>query len=126
MIAHPFTRRPLRLAASACVALVIASAAGAQESTTGGCCTITSIDAEKGLVTAKERSTERTFLFTVSDRSVLASLRVGRPVYANYRTNEVSVDGKKACCAIVGAAVATTRPIAAPIVTSAEPAPIVR
>ncbi len=110
MMTHYSAAHYLRLAVSACAAFVIATAAGAQERAAGGCCTVTAIDSEKGLVTAKERSGDRTFQFTVSDRSVLASLQIGGPVYANYRTNQVSLDGKKACCTIVGATVAATKP----------------
>jgi hypothetical protein len=42
--------------------------------------TIVSIDAVKGLVTVKDRTTRRTTQVEVTDKALLKSLRVGQPV----------------------------------------------
>ena len=93
---------------------------GAQKSRpTRACCQIIAIDSAKGLVTAKETATNRTFQFAVSDRRLLASLQMGGPVYANYQTKQVSLDGKNSCCDLV-LAMATPNP-AVPAMTLKVP-----
>src|SRR5437868_1147206 len=64
------------------------------------CCTIAKIDARTGVVTAQDRSTGNTFQFAASP-AVLQTMKVGQGVYANYKTNQVSLDGRNACCNIV-------------------------
>ena len=71
------------------------------------CCNITKIDARTGVVTAQDRSTGRTFQFTASP-AVLQKVKVGQGVYANFKTRQLSLDGKIACCNIVNVAVAPT------------------
>src|SRR5258706_15825830 len=70
------------------------------------CCEITAIDKAKGVVTAKERNNGRTVEFKVSDSAVLQKLQVGQAVHANFDGRQVSVDGKKMCCAIMSVAAA--------------------
>src|SRR6266699_5504982 len=64
------------------------------------CCQITKIDSRTGVVTAQDRTTGHTFQFTASP-AVLQKLKVGQGVYANYKTRQLSLDGKNACCNIV-------------------------
>ena len=75
------------------------------------CCGIVEIGAS-GVVTARETATGRTFEFRVADRRLLAGLRVGQPVYADFTTMRVSVqpDGATPCCGIVSASPAATAP----------------
>jgi len=68
------------------------------------CCSIASIDAATGVVTAKARSTGQSFQFKVADTALLNSLKVGQLVYANFKTQQVSVDGATPCCNIVSTA----------------------
>lgn len=77
------------------------------------CCTVTSIT-KAGEITAKETNGERTFRFKVADPSLRRGLRVGSPVYANFKTRRVSLDGKKACCNILDMSSAAQQPEAAP------------
>jgi hypothetical protein len=65
------------------------------------CCGVISIDTAKGIATARENSTGRTFDFRVGDAALLKTLQ-GHGVFANFTTNEVSVNGANPCCAIVG------------------------
>jgi len=65
------------------------------------CCNITAINPKTGLVTAVETGTKRTFQFKATDTKVLKTLKVGQPVYANFPTQQVSVDGATPCCAIL-------------------------
>jgi Cu/Ag efflux protein CusF len=65
------------------------------------CCAITAIDAKNGVVTAKETATGRSFEFKVTDAKLLSSLKVGQPVYANFQTKSVSLDGQRACPCII-------------------------
>jgi len=69
------------------------------------CCAITSI-AQNGMVTAQDETTGRTFTFQANDR-VLSGLRIGQKIYANFETQEVSVDGVQPCCSIIQASVGT-------------------
>ena len=45
---------------------------------------------------ARETNGGHTFQFQVTDPALLRGLRVGAPVYANFDTKQVSLDGKKA------------------------------
>jgi hypothetical protein len=78
------------------------------------CCGISAIDGQRGVVTAKETATNRTFQFQVEDRKLLLSLIVGQGVYANFTTKKVSLNGQTACCEIisVGAAPSVVVPSA--------------
>jgi Cu/Ag efflux protein CusF len=67
------------------------------------CCRITGM-AAGGLVTAQETATGKTFQFQVTNQVLLKSLRVGQKVYADFGTQQVSVDGASPCCGIVSAA----------------------
>jgi hypothetical protein len=64
------------------------------------CCGITSVNAKSGLVKARTLDGSRTFQFTVKDKSTLSQLRAGQPVYADFGTNKVSVNGAEPCCSI--------------------------
>jgi hypothetical protein len=80
------------------VALVLLASAPALAAT--ACCKVTDI-ATTGQVTALEINGTRTIAFQVTDAALLRSLKPGAPVYANFDTRQVSLDGKKACCKIV-------------------------
>lgn len=75
------------------------------------CCAVTSISS--GQVTARETRGARTFQFQVPDPVLLRGLRVGAPVYANFDTRQVSLDGKKACCTMLKISTAASPPVAA-------------
>jgi hypothetical protein len=66
------------------------------------CCAIVEI-AASGVVTARETATGRTFEFQVADRRLLATLKTGQAVHADFTKLQVSVqpDGVTPCCAIV-------------------------
>lgn len=64
------------------------------------CCGVTAIDATTGIVTARVTTNGQVFQFKVTDARALASLRVGQSVYANFAGRQVSLDGRRACCAI--------------------------
>ena len=65
------------------------------------CCSITAINPNTGLVTAVETGSKRTFQFKATDTKILKTLKVGQPVYANFPTQQVSVDGAEPCCNIL-------------------------
>jgi hypothetical protein len=67
------------------------------------CCTIRSIHLASGMVTGYEKATGRNFLFKVADTKLLVGLKVGQPVFANFRTMRVSLrsDGSRPCCSII-------------------------
>jgi hypothetical protein len=64
------------------------------------CCEILSIDARTGLVEAKEKASGRVFRFEVKNPQLKSSLKAGQSVYANFKTHEVSLDGRSSCCSI--------------------------
>jgi hypothetical protein len=81
------------------------------------CCSITAIDARTATVTAKVNATAQTFEFRVSDAKLLANLRVGQAVFANFTTKQVSLDGKTVAGTIVSG------PTPAPPAAAPRPAP---
>ena len=68
------------------------------------CCSVTAIDARTGVVSAKVNATAAAFQFSVTDKRVLAGMRVGQGVYANFAARQVSLDGRTACCRMTAAA----------------------
>ena len=69
------------------------------------CCRITSIDRVgpiDAIVTAKVNSSGQTFQFKVSNAALLNSLKVGQGIFANFKTQQVSLDGKDVVGSIVG------------------------
>ena len=66
------------------------------------CCNVTAVDSVTGIVTAKVTATGRVFRFEVKDRALLASLKVGQGVWADFGTSKVRIHGLEPCCAIVG------------------------
>ena len=95
-------RRGMRLLASylvvsGCAAVFSMDAQAAVDP----CCSITSIDATSGVVTAREKAIGRSFQFKVTDAQLLGSLKPGQAVYANYARRLVSLDGSTPCCKIV-------------------------
>jgi type VI protein secretion system component Hcp len=77
---------------------VLATGARAQ---TAAPCSITAINVQTGIVSARVNATGVAFEFKVTDARVLPSLRVGQRVFANLTTKEVSLDDKTVCCSIV-------------------------
>jgi hypothetical protein len=65
------------------------------------CCNITAIDNATGVVSARVTATGQTFRFKVTDAALRPSLKLGQGVYANFKANQVSVNGEDPCCAIV-------------------------
>src|SRR2546426_530740 len=96
-----------------CVAALFCNQAKAQAP---ACCSITSVDARAGLVSAKVNATGQSFQFKPNSAALLSSLRVGEGVYANFSSRQVSLDGKTICCTIVavGPAPPSQPPIAKP------------
>jgi hypothetical protein len=67
------------------------------------CCNIVTI-AANGIVTAQDSVTGKTFQFQAKDQALTKSLHIGQNVYADFGTQQVSVDGAAPCCGIVSAA----------------------
>lgn len=89
------------------------------------CCVITGIDEQTGVVAGKVNATGQDFQFKVTDVALLPSLKIGQKVYANFKTHQVSLNGKAVCCNIVTLGPAKASPLDgvrtpnAPIPTSA-------
>ncbi|MGH7560743.1 MAG: hypothetical protein ACRENB_06970, partial [Gemmatimonadales bacterium] len=94
------------------LASALALGATGAEAQTAACCTITAIETATGVVSAKVTINNQVFQFKVADARTLASLRVGRAVYANFTTRQVSLDGRAACCAITAGPSAAPAPAA--------------
>src|SRR3989454_7608421 len=60
----------------------------------------TNIEGRTGVVTAQDRTTGHTFQFTASP-AVLQKMKVGQGVYANFKTNQVSINNIQPCCGII-------------------------
>jgi hypothetical protein len=70
---------------------------------TPACCSIVRIGPAASVVTARETATGFTFRFTVKNRRVLATLKIGQPVWADFAAKTVKLKATDAtpCCAIV-------------------------
>lgn len=101
---------------AAALALLLGSAASAQNA----CCAVTAVS-PGGQITAAEVKGARKFQFRITQRSLMRSVRVGSPVYANFDNGQVSLDGKRTCCTILR--VSTTASAAGSRSPSAATAP---
>jgi hypothetical protein len=79
------------------------------------CFRVTAINAKTGVVAAAEASTGVAIQFQLADRLMLAKVKVDQQVHADVAARRVSLDGRQACCAIVGT------PVTPPRVTAAVP-----
>jgi pimeloyl-ACP methyl ester carboxylesterase len=77
------------------------------------CCSITAIDSQIGTAKGKVNAAELSFEFRVNDSKLAATLKVGQHVYANFKTKQVSLDGKTVCCEIIPANGPASSPAAA-------------
>lgn len=94
----------VRAALMALGAVLLVSFAPVPDAKGQPCCEIVDIDYRRAEVTARDYRTGRFFVFRVNNRALIRALRVGEPVYPNYRTGWVSLDlrGGENCCRIVG------------------------
>lgn len=66
------------------------------------CCSIVRVQPATMMVTARETATGFTFRFSVKNRRVLATLKIGQPVWADFAAKTVKLKADStACCAIV-------------------------
>jgi hypothetical protein len=72
-------------------------------SATPACCSIVRIETPKSLVTARETATGFTFRFAVKTKRLLATLKIGQPVWADFaaKTVKLRATDDQPCCAIV-------------------------
>jgi pimeloyl-ACP methyl ester carboxylesterase len=91
-------KRCVLAAASILTALLLAPVARTQQ---GPCCSITGIDVRTAIVAAKIDANGQTFEFRANDAKLVSNLKIGQAVYANFVTQQVSLDGKTVCCSII-------------------------
>ena len=108
--AQPAVQRPAAVAAEPCCGI-------------SPCCGITSIDLRGGHVVAQVNGSKRVIEFVMPDRVQLMQLKVGQPVYANFKTNRVSVSGASPCCGIVPTSPTLAPAQAPPPAPAPAPAP---
>jgi hypothetical protein len=67
------------------------------------CCTVVRLDTTRSIFTARETATGYTFRFSVKDRRLQRTLKVGNPVWADFATKKVTLGAADAqpCCAIL-------------------------
>jgi len=94
-------RTALRCGALVALGFVFLALAAPRARAASPCCEITKIDLATGVATAKVIATGQSFQFKVSDVALLHSLKVGQGVFANFKTQKVSVDGVQPCCTIM-------------------------
>jgi GH25 family lysozyme M1 (1,4-beta-N-acetylmuramidase) len=107
--------KPLLFAVSAFVACSGALASRGTAQQAGPCCSITAIDAQTGVVSARDDATNQTFQFIGPQPRFAARLRVGLPVYADFTSGHVSVNGRTECCTIVSGVSSQALAAAAPV-----------
>jgi lysozyme len=81
------------------------------------CCVVTAIS-PVGVITAKENATGRTFEFQAGTK-LMPQIHIGMPVYANFGTMQVSLDGTADCCRIISI---SPPPVAVAPAPAAKPA----
>jgi hypothetical protein len=84
--------------------------AGTPALAAGPCCRVTDIGAN-GQVTAREINGTRAIRFQARDVASLRGLKPGAPVYANFDTGQVSLDGRRSCCKILQIVTAEKQPV---------------
>lgn len=89
----------------------VAAVALAPELQAQACCKIQAANPKTGSVTATVTGTGQVFQFSAAP-GLAAALRPGQDVWANFRTGEVSLDGKRACCRIASAPSSAAPPAA--------------
>jgi hypothetical protein len=69
------------------------------------CCSVVRIDSAKSIVTVRELATGFTFAFTVRSRRLLRTVRIGRPVWADFtkKTVKLNASDTSPCCDIIPA-----------------------
>lgn len=84
------------------------------------CCEITAVNLPTGVATAKVNASGLVFEFAVTNPTQLKLLRIGQGVFANFKTRQVSLDGRTPCCEIVtpGSGKTPSTPIAGGTLTS--------
>jgi Cu/Ag efflux protein CusF len=102
-------RRPASAGFAIVAALALSLFAGTTALAATPCCKVIDI-AANGQVTAREINGTRTISFQVSDIALLRGLKSGAPVYANFDTKQVSLDGKKVCCKILNTGTVAKQP----------------
>lgn len=67
------------------------------------CCNVVAIDAKTGIVSARDKTTGKTFKFNVSDKAMLKGLKAGDAVQANFAAGQVAIKkySVEPCCNIV-------------------------
>lgn len=100
-----------------CAAVLVAAAfpagaAAAQQPRP--CCTITALDAQTGIASARDNASGNVFEFRARVPAMLARVRVGQAIHANFATKRVSIDGRTVCCAINKAPAAAVAETPAP------------
>jgi len=73
---------------------IMAAPSAARAQTPAPCCVVTAIDPKTGVATAKVDANSEVFEFKLTNPKLLAELRVGQGVYANFKAHQVSLDGK--------------------------------
>src|SRR2546427_815087 len=94
-------RAILRFGAIASLGLLCMTLLASQAKAADPCCFITAINQQTGIVTARVNATGQTFQFKVTNQALLQSLNVGQGIFANFQTQQVSLDGATPCCPIV-------------------------
>ena len=83
------------------------------------CCVVTAIDSRTSIVTAKENANGRTFEFQVPNPRLMAQIHPGTPIYVNFSTKQVSLNGDAMCCTMISN---SAPPAAAAHAPAAKPA----
>lgn len=91
----------------------------------GPCCSIVAVDANTGLVTGKISANGNTFEFKPNNPGILAGLKPGQAVYANFARHQASLDGRTLCCTITnGPQLAAASPIVRGPIAPVQPATV--
>jgi hypothetical protein len=101
-------RKPHWVACSIFLASSVFTASWAQaaqavppQQTPAPCCVITMVEPNSVTATGRETSSGRNFQFRPVDRAVMNSLKVGQPIYADFKSKTVSIEWGKPCCQII-------------------------
>ena len=84
--------------------LILICVAGSTAHAQKPCCGITNVNARTGIVTAKVNTSGQSLQFSIRNRVQLNQLRVGQAIYADFKANQVSLDGKTPAGMILTAA----------------------
>src|SRR5205085_942812 len=67
------------------------------------CCQVSTVNPQQNVASAKVNASGKVFQFKANNPAAMGSIRVGQRIYANFQSNQISIDGRNIFGIILGA-----------------------